>query len=138
MSSVEPDGIFATTHKGAAAKVEQPAQAVKAAVRRVGGLESPTAKIDGKDKRVNVDIAILDGGIQPDHPDLNVAGGVNCLDGKKRDWDDRDGHGTMVAGFAAALDNKIGVVGIAPGARVWAVRVADPDGLHLGLGVPVR
>ena len=100
--------------------LDQPAQAVKAAVRRVGGLESPTAKIDGIDERIDVDIAILDGGIQPDHPDLNVVGGQNCV-GNGKSWDDRDGHGTMVAGFAAAKDNSIGVVGVAPGARLWAV-----------------
>ena len=70
---------------------------MKAAVRRVGGLESPTAKIDGINERVDADIAILDGGIQPDHPDLNVAGGHNCV-GKGTSWDDRDGHGTIVAG----------------------------------------
>ena len=34
----------------------------------------------------------------------------------------------MVVGFAAAIDNTVGVVGVAPGARVWAIRVADPNG----------
>ena len=128
VASVEVDGVFASIPDSSSAPLDQPAQAVKAAVRRVGGLESPTAKIDGIDKRVKVDIAILDGGIDPDHPDLNVAGGFNCVGGNKQDWDDRDGHGTMVGGFAAAIDNSIGVVGIAPGARLWAVRVADPNG----------
>ena len=127
VESVEADGVFAAIPDSSSAPVDQPAQSVKAAVRRVGGLESPTAKIDGIDERVDVDIAILDGGIQPDHPDLNVVGGRNCV-GNGNDWRDRDGHGTMVAGFAAALDNSIGVVGVAPGARLWAVRVARPDG----------
>ena len=128
VESVEVDGVFASIPNSSSAPVDQPAQLVKAAVRRVGGLESPTAKIDGIDERVKVDIAVLDGGIDPDHPDLNVAGGFNCLGGKKQDWDDRDGHGTMVGGFAAAIDNSIGVVGVAPGARLWGIRVADPDG----------
>ena len=75
VKSVEVDGVFASIPRSSSAPVDQPAQSVKAAVRRVGGLESPTAKIDGIDERIDVDIAILDGGIRPDHPDLNVAGG---------------------------------------------------------------
>jgi subtilisin family serine protease len=39
-----------------------------------------------------------------------------------------DGHGTFVAGVVAAIDNGIGVAGVAPGARVWSVRVADRRG----------
>lgn len=113
---------------------EQPAQVPSNAVRRVGGLDSPTATIDGIDERVDVDIAVVDGGIQPDHPDLNVAGGVDCVRGPGSGgpgvgWYDRDGHGTMVGGFAGAIDNDIGRVGVSPGARLWAVRVAQPDGL---------
>ena len=84
VESVEVDGVFASIPDSSSPPVDQPAQAVKAAVRRVGGLESPTAKIDGIDERIDVDIAILDSGIQPDHPDLNVAGGHNCVGGRAR------------------------------------------------------
>ncbi len=79
---------------------------------------------------VNADIAIIDTGIQPDHPDLNVAGGVNFSGsncGGASSADDH-GHGTHVAGSAAAKDNAIGVVGVAPGARLWAVKVLDSQG----------
>ena len=41
---------------------------------------------------------------------------------------DDDGHGTHVAGIAAAKDNTDGVVGMAPGARLWAVKVLDSNG----------
>jgi len=68
---------------------------------------------------MDVDIAVLDSGVGP-HPDLNVAGGVNCADGTG--FEDIDGHGTLVAGFAAAIDNAFGAVGVAPGARIWSVR----------------
>jgi hypothetical protein len=97
-------------------------------IRRIGGPLSPTADIDGQDdKRVNADIAILDGGVDPYHPDLNVVGGYDCVPGPRgeRGYYDRDGHGTFVAGMAAAIDNGIGLVGAAPGARIWSVRVAD-------------
>ena len=40
----------------------------------------------------------------------------------------RNGHGTHVAGTVAALDNGIGVVGVAPGVRLWSVRILDSDG----------
>jgi subtilisin family serine protease len=42
--------------------------------------------------------------------------------------DDDQGHGSHVAGIAAAKDNELGVVGMAPHARVWAVKVRDADG----------
>lgn len=135
--AVVPDRVIARIQPGTtrvtgpggepvAPPVPQPAQVVSKGMRRVGLPASPTAKVDGIDDRMPVDIAILDGGVDPDHPDLNVRGGADCAPGKG--WWDRDGHGTMVAGFAAARDNAIGVVGVAPGARIWSVRVADPSG----------
>jgi subtilisin family serine protease len=74
---------------------------------------------------VNADIAILDTGVQTNHPDLTVFrcvgfGYLNCADGH--------GHGTHVAGIAAARDNNLGAVGSAPGARIWAVKVLSDQG----------
>jgi len=73
----------------------------------------------------DVDIAIIDTGIDTGHRDLNVVGGYSCI---SNTFQDGHGHGTHVAGIAAAKDNHIGVVGVAPGARLWAVRVLGPDG----------
>lgn len=94
--------------------------------RRIGADRSSTRSGDGRGV-VNVNIAILDTGIQPDQPDLNVAGGVDCARGAG--WADANGHGTIVAGVAAARDNAIGVVGVAPGAPLWGVRVLDRTGV---------
>jgi subtilisin len=80
----------------------------------------PLASGDGL--AVNADVAIIDTGIFR-HADLNVAGGFNATSRKADGWDDGNGHGTHVAGTAAAKDDGIGVVGVAPGARVWGVRV---------------
>lgn len=76
---------------------------------------------------VNVDIAIIDTGIDLTHPDLNVFRNVTYVKGTKNGNDD-NGHGTHAAGSAAARDNTVGVVGVAPGARLWAVKVLDRSG----------
>lgn len=102
------------------------AQTLPTGINRIDADLSPTAKIDGVDKQVNVDIAIIDTGVQKTHPDLNVFKQVNFTNEKI--IDDQNGHGTHVAGIAAALDNKAGVVGVAPGARIWSVKVLDKNG----------
>ena len=114
---VEPDRI-----------VEAFAQTLPTGVSRIDADLSPTAKINGADERVDSDIAIIDTGIQGNHPDLYVVGGYNCTSRNTGKWSDGNGHGTHVAGTAAAKDNGNGVVGVAPGARLWAVRVLNNKG----------
>jgi len=110
--------------------IQVTAQSVPTGVRRVNGLVNPIAKIDGTDERVDADVAIVDTGISP-HPDLNIAGGYNCSTSDHSAWGDDNHHGTHVAGTVAALDNGFGVVGIAPGARVWGVKILNADGYGL-------
>lgn len=75
---------------------------------------------------------IIDTGIDLDHEDLNVdaSRGFNAFtsgrDGKSTD--DGNGHGTHVAGTVAALDNSVGVIGVAAGATVIPVKVLDSRG----------
>lgn len=109
------------------------AQTLPTGVNRIDVDLNDTAKIDGIDERVDVDIAIIDTGIDIDHPDLNVVGGrrfytTGVVSREDNKYDDDHGHGSHVAGIAAALDNSIGVVGVAPGARLWAVKVLDKNG----------
>ena len=75
----------------------------------------------------NVDVAVLDTGVSLAHPDLNVYRDVTFINGTTTGNDD-NGHGSHVAGIAAAKDNDIGIVGIAPGARIWAIKVCDSLG----------
>ena len=104
-----------------------PPQELPSGIDRVDADLNTFANIDGIDERINADIAILDTGVDLDHPDLNVVLGINFT-GQGRGADDKNGHGTHVAGTAAALDNEIGVVGVAPGARIYALKVLDNGG----------
>lgn len=78
------------------------------------------------------DIAIVDTGIDATHPGFdNVGEGVafaECEDEDKPDWHDDHYHGTHCAGSAAASDNGVGPVGVAPDATLHAVKVLDNRG----------
>lgn len=78
---------------------------------------------------VNAAVAIIDTGIDTGHRDLNVAGGYNCMNPfLPNAYRDNNGHGTHVAGTVAARDNGDDVVGVAPGARLYAVKVLGANG----------
>jgi subtilisin len=101
------------------------AESLPTGIDRIDGELSGTVSGNGSGT-VDADIAIVDTGIDTHHPDLNVVGGVDCTG--SGGYQDANGHGTHVAGTAAARDNGKGVVGVAPGARLWAVRVLDKTG----------
>ena len=101
-------------------------QPLPTGIDRVDGDLSPTQSGNGVGS-VNVDIAIIDSGVDLDHPDLNVYREKTFVSGTTT-ADDDNGHGTHVAGIAAAKDNNFGVVGAAPGVRIWAIKVLDSTG----------
>jgi subtilisin family serine protease len=75
-------------------------------------------------------IAILDTGIESTHPDLsaNMVPGWNIVN-NNADTTDVQGHGTMVAGTAAAsTNNSVGVAAVAWNCRIMPVRIADSSG----------
>jgi subtilisin len=100
-------------------------QTIPTGVDRIDADRNPTASIDGVNNPVNADVAILDSGISP-HPDLNIVGGKDCT--STGSYADDNGHGTHVAGTVGAIDDSSGVVGVAPGVRLWAVKVLRADG----------
>ncbi len=102
-------------------------QEIPTGIRRIYANQSSLFTIDGVPDKLNVDVAVLDSGVDLDHPDLTVMRGVDCVDNNGNP-DDEYGHGTMVAGVIGAEDNDFGVVGVVPGARIWAVRVGNGKG----------
>jgi subtilisin family serine protease len=74
-------------------------------------------------------VAVVDTGINTTHPDLNdnLAGCLNFIV-SWRSCEDDNGHGTHVSGIIAAENNNLGVVGVAPKARIYALKVLDRRG----------
>ncbi len=119
---VEPDQIYTAFQ-----------QTVPTGIRRSAAAAVPG--LIGSGLTVDADVAVIDTGLDGTHPDLNVMpGGVRFyqLNANKMksdsNWQDDHGHGTHVGGTIGALDNDIGVVGVAPGVRLTAVKVLDSSG----------
>lgn len=76
-----------------------------------------------------VRVAVIDTGIDYTHPDLdaNYKGGWDFVSNDADPMDD-NGHGTHVAGTIAAEDNDVGVVGVAPDAELYALKVLNSSG----------
>jgi subtilisin family serine protease len=127
----EPDQVVTLGQVRAAGKpggggTTQPPQSLPWGIARVNGGTTTSSSTAW----------IIDTGIQSTHPDLNVdlVRSVSKLD-RNTSWEDENGHGTHVSGTIAAKDNAIGVIGVAPGALVAAVRVLDRRGSGSNSGV---
>jgi subtilisin len=119
-------------------------QTLPTGIDRIEVDRNPTVTTDGTG-RLPVGlpvVAIIDTGIA-DHLDLNVVGRMDCtvVSGGtifNRRYScvsggtDSNGHGTHVAGTVAAKDNGLGVVGVAPGAPLWAVKVCPTSSCPSG------
>ncbi|MFY9588251.1 MAG: S8 family serine peptidase [Actinomycetota bacterium] len=82
-------------------------------------------------KGSGVTIAILDSGIDLTHPDLKnkIVSHVTCIETCTAGGDDDNGHGSHVAGIAAAsTSNGIGIAGVAPAAKLMSVKVVGANG----------
>jgi type VII secretion-associated serine protease mycosin len=76
-----------------------------------------------------VTVAVIDSGVDSDHPDLQgqVLPGLDLVDPKDDGDTDLVGHGTTVAALIAGKDDADGVIGIAPNAKILPVRVLNPE-----------
>ncbi|MBW2263015.1 MAG: S8 family serine peptidase, partial [Deltaproteobacteria bacterium] len=130
VQSIQPDSLLHTT--------DIP---VPYGIDRADADLNPTARIDASDERVGVTVAIIDTGIDLDHADLNVQGGIDqCTvtgDPVDNGGNDVHGHGTHCAGTVGAIDDGYdfgpsggleAIMGMAPGVALWAVRVCDASG----------
>ncbi|MET0773501.1 MAG: S8 family serine peptidase [Candidatus Limnocylindrales bacterium] len=115
------------------APVSIAADTVPEGIERIGAVDGIAT---GED--VDIDVAVIDTGVGPvggpaGARELDIRGGTDCRPTRRSYPDpgsyvDGHGHGTHVAGTIAARANGVGVVGVAPGARIWAVRVFDASG----------
>jgi subtilisin len=114
-------------------------QTVPTGVQRVFADANPDVPTTGSGFAVDAAVAVIDTGVDASHPDLNVVSTIDCtVESSGPPWartvscqaggHDDHGHGTHVAGTIAAKDDGSGVVGVAPGARVWGVKVLRGDG----------
>ncbi|MCY1722134.1 S8 family peptidase [Prolixibacteraceae bacterium Z1-6] len=119
VKGVYPDKMV-TLKKPGTDPADPPAETIPYGITRVGGGTTYTGS--GK-------AWIIDTGIDLDHPDLVVdqSSGATFIDRTTTPEDD-NGHGTHCAGIVAAIDNEIGVVGVAAGAIVIPVKVLDRKG----------
>lgn len=124
VARVELDTEATALKRPAPTPPPQPVQTLPWGVDRVeGDIAWATSTGDA------VKVAVIDTGIDLAHPDLvaRVDGGFNAIN-PARSYTDDNGHGTHVAGTIAAAANEIGVVGVAPGADLYAVKVLDKTG----------
>lgn len=91
-------------------------------VRRIEAASATTVQ-----SASSVNVAVLDTGIDLDHPDLNARQGTNCISPGSPPEDD-NGHGSHVAGTIGARNNASGVIGVAPATPVYAVKVLNNAG----------
>lgn len=118
------------------AKQEQPPQTVPWGIERIKApsawnITKGWADVNG-DGDSEIEVAIIDTGIDRDHPDLslNIKWCIAVLNGRVSErCDDRNGHGTHVSGTVAALDNEIGVVGVAPEVEIYMIKALNDAGL---------
>jgi subtilisin family serine protease len=108
------------------------AQTLPWGINRIDADTSSTKAGDGNGAVSNVNVYIIDTGIDKAHADLKVVKHVNFAGGPNTDC---HGHGTHVAGIVAAKDNTIGVVGVAPGAPLTGVKVLNCAGVGTVSGV---
>lgn len=93
-------------------------------VKRIGA-----GAVHGTYTGAGINVAVIDSGIDYNHSDLdaNYRGGYDFVNGDSDPIDD-EGHGTHVAGTIAAEDNDSGVVGVAPEANLYSLKVLGADG----------
>ncbi len=118
VASIEPNRIvhMADTLAGG--------ETVPTGISRIGAASSSSGSANPASSAA---VAVIDTGVDLDHPDLTVGSGANCVSSGAAPNDD-NGHGTHVSGTIAATNFGSGVVGVAPGTRIVPVKVLNSQG----------
>lgn len=124
VAEIIPDRIIVATPRPdnpgkGGGKKPKPGEVVPAGVARIG---APSVSYTGG----GVGVAVVDTGLDFAHQDLAIGEGSFSAFGDSAQ--DDDGHGTHVGGIIAALHNEIDVIGVAPDATLYAVKVLDNTG----------
>jgi subtilisin len=96
-------------------------ETVPTGVGRIGAADASSVH-----EASSVAVAVLDSGVDLSHSDLNVQSAANCV--RSGPADDDNGHGTLIAGVIGASNAGKGIVGVAPGTKLYAVKVLDSTG----------
>lgn len=120
----EKDIVYSINRQPGGGSPAQPAQTVPWGIDRIGALSAHLSS-----RGMGVTVCVVDTGVDLDHPDLeqNIVGGLNTIN-PRRTADDDNGHGTHVSGIIAAVDNAIGVIGVAPNAKIFAAKGLSKSG----------
>ncbi len=121
----DPQVAYVTEDRVVRASATAPVVAgdsVPRGVRRIGAATKTAVHTAS-----TVNVAIIDTGVHLTHPDLNARSGKNCIKSGASANDD-NGHGSHVAGTIAARNNGSGVIGVAPGTKLYAVKVLNWQG----------
>ncbi|MBI5395379.1 MAG: S8 family serine peptidase [Verrucomicrobia bacterium] len=124
---VEPD-VTVTIAEHGARRVHLQAFTSTAVETTPTGINRIDAELNPRTDCSAIGVAVIDTGVDLTHPDLNVAGNVTFVKGTRNGNDD-NGHGSHVAGIVAAkTGDSRGVRGVAPNARLYAVKVLSKSG----------
>lgn len=104
-------------------KVQISAQTQDWGIEEIKAQQAQSSGLTG----AGIKVGVLDTGIQLNHEDLIVKGGVSFIPGVTS-YNDDEGHGTHVAGIIGAENNGIGTVGVAPEADIYSIKVLDQNG----------
>ena len=116
---VAPDRTLHAARVPLAARETVPTGVARIGAAGVAGVHPPSSSA----------VAVLDTGIDLSHPELVARAGPNCTaEGPPQDY---DGHGTIVAGVVGARNDGTGLVGVAPGTELYAVKVLAGAGAGL-------
>ncbi len=121
---VETDELVHTTYYQNYQQINTLQQTIPWGIDRIEAISAQSYT-----KGSTISVGVIDTGIDYTHPDLslNYKGGYNFVNKTTNPMDD-NGHGTHVSGTIAALNNDIGVIGVAPETNLYSIKVLDANG----------